>query len=54
VLGIDQAAEGRKAITDIGNIEVAPLLDPCGEQVVVGDEVPNVAFDVIDGLSVFL
>ena len=36
---IDIAGERRKRITHIGNLEIVALLDPCGKQVVIGDEV---------------
>ena len=36
---IDVAGERRKRITHVGNLEIVALFDPCGKQVVIGDEV---------------
>ena len=36
---IDVAGERRKRITYVGNLEIVTLFNPCGKQVVIGDEV---------------
>ena len=54
MIGVDEAAEGRESLANIGDLEVRTLLDPSGEEVLVADEVTDIAFDEIDGLCVFL
>ena len=38
----------------MGDIEVALVLDPGGKQVLVGDEVDDIALDVVNGFRVIL
>lgn len=52
MVGVNQAAKGREGIAHMGHIKVALLLYPGGKQVLVGDEVANVAFDVVNGFGV--
>ena len=52
VVRVNQATKGRQGITYMRDIEVAFVLYPSGKQMLIGDEVANVAFDVVNGLSV--
>lgn len=52
MVGVNQTAEGRKGIADMRDIEIALVLNPGRKQVLVGDEVADVAFDMVDGLGI--
>lgn len=54
VVRVYKATEGRQRIAHMGYIEVSFVLDPCRKQMLVGNEVADVAFNVFNGLSVVL
>ena len=49
---VNEAAKGRQGIAHMGDIEVAFVLDPRRKQMLVRDEVPDVAFDVVNCLGI--
>ena len=51
---IDIAGERRKRITHIGNLEIVALLDPCGKQVVIGDEVAALTLHEFHNVRIIL
>ena len=51
---IDIAGERRKRITHIGNLEIVALLDPRGEQVVIGDEITTFALHEFHNVWIIL
>jgi hypothetical protein len=54
VVRVNQAAEGGQGIAHMGDVEVALVLDPGGKQMRVGNEVADVALDVVNGFGVAL
>ena len=51
---IDIAGERRKRITHVGNLEIVALLDPRGEQVVIGDEITTFALHEFHNVWIIL
>ena len=49
---VDQSAEGRKRISDIGDVKVPLHLKPGGKQVFVGNKVTDVLSDKIHGFRI--
>ena len=54
VIRVNEAAEGRQGIAHMGDIKIAFLIDPGGEEVRVGKEITEVALEMINGFLVIL
>ncbi len=50
--GVNQAVKGRQGIAHMRHIKVALVRDPGRKQVLVGDEVADVALDMVNGFKV--
>ena len=51
---IDVAGERRKRITHVGNLEIVALFDPCGKQVVIGDEIATLILYAFHNVRIIL
>lgn len=51
---VDVPAECGKRLGDIGCREIVALLDPCGEQILTGDEIAQVDAHMVGGLPIIL
>ena len=49
---VDEATERGQSFAHMGNIKVGLGINPSGEQVLVGDEIANAAFDMVNGFHV--
>lgn len=54
VMRVNQAAECGQRVADVGNVEIAFLIDPGGEEVRVGKEIAEIAFEMVNSFLVIL
>lgn len=54
MIRVDQPAEGRQGFANFTHSEVTGLIQPCRKQVLVGNEVAQVALEVVESFHVVL